>query len=392
MKCLRKYWIWSLCCMLLLTACSPARSQSSPQAEQETVLEPVRRTEPEAETEAVLSESAPESVGPEKFVPPKLDQPTETPLDFPAPGEIRTLAAVGLGSCLVIAPDGDLVGWGPCERAEFPGYHDPLSFEERRVFLKNIQQVYKSFSTSAALDRDGNFLVWSTPQDRELGHTSAQSTEYPEVYLAMDQLRMADIGMGYAAVIREDGSLWVWGRNMFGQLGDGTCEDSSVPRKMLDNAAFVFCNLFETFVITKDHKLYAAGFGGSTLRCIAMGAVEVNTLSSEGYSVLTTDGRVYQCRSARTGPEDTSDVILYDLCAENAKRLLPGGYVDTDGTFWFLSAGQPPVRVADHVVDYIYYNGDENTGLLVGEDGILREIDCKTLEEVCCWPLAELVP
>ena len=34
------------------------------------------------------------------------------------------------------------------------------------------------------------------------------------------------------AGIKADGSLWVWGRNMFGQIGNGTYEDSNVPVKI----------------------------------------------------------------------------------------------------------------------------------------------------------------
>ena len=387
MKPLLTYWFAILACILLLTACAP------PQAETDTAMEAPSEAaaDMKSDAEAAPSETVPEPEDPEAFVPPKLDQPTENPLEFPDPTECSTLAAGNWGTCMIVAPNGDLVGWGINERAEFPGFYTALSFEERRVFLQNIRQVYKSFSISAALDRAGNLLVWSSSQSLGQGHAYAQATDHPEVFLAMDQVRMADIGMYYAAVIREDGSFWVWGTNMFGQLGDGTLTDCPQPRKMLDNAAFVYCDDFNTFVVTEDHALYAAGaMAGPTLRRIATGVVEVNTLSDGGFSVLTTDGRVYQCRSARTGPEDTNDVILYNLCAENAQRLLPGGYVDTDGAFWFLSSGQPPTRVLENVVAKSGYT--EETFLCLTADGMLRELEYETLEEVWNWPLAEIVP
>ena len=202
---------------------------------------------------------------------------------------------------------------------------------------------------------------------------------------------MADIGMGYVAAIREDGSLWVWGsRNFYGQMIDDSLEDIPEPRKLLDNAAFVYCDLLDTFVVTEDHELYAIGcVAGSTLRCIATGVVEVNKIGG-GFSVLTTDGRVYQCRSARTGPEDPNDEILYELRAENAQHLLPGGYVDTDGTLWFLPADQPPVRVLDNVVERSALGDD--TFLCQTSDGMLRELERETFEEVWSWPMEEISP
>ena len=41
-------------------------------------------------------------------------------------------------------------------------------------------------------------------------------------------------GGGHSCAIREDGTVWCWGRNDFGQLGDGTAADSSLPVKVPD--------------------------------------------------------------------------------------------------------------------------------------------------------------
>src|SRR5437773_1950231 len=36
-------------------------------------------------------------------------------------------------------------------------------------------------------------------------------------------------GSAHACAIRNDGTVWCWGRNDFGQLGDGNATDSTVP-------------------------------------------------------------------------------------------------------------------------------------------------------------------
>ena len=38
--------------------------------------------------------------------------------------------------------------------------------------------------------------------------------------------------MTHAAVLKNDGTLWVWGDNKYGELGDGTTKCSVVPKEI----------------------------------------------------------------------------------------------------------------------------------------------------------------
>ncbi len=54
---------------------------------------------------------------------------------------------------------------------------------------------------------------------------------------AEDTKKVIEIALGYqnSAAILEDGSLWMWGNNRWGQLGDGTTIDQYSPIKVMDN-------------------------------------------------------------------------------------------------------------------------------------------------------------
>ena len=42
-------------------------------------------------------------------------------------------------------------------------------------------------------------------------------------------------GYNYKMAIKNDGTLWGWGGNEYGQLGDGTTEDRHTPVKIMDS-------------------------------------------------------------------------------------------------------------------------------------------------------------
>jgi len=69
-------------------------------------------------------------------------------------------------------------------------------------------------------------------------------------------------------VIDSDRTLWAWGYNTVGQLGDGTTEARLSPVRIMDNVAYITSNYFidhgwvsfiNTFVITNDGELYGWG-------------------------------------------------------------------------------------------------------------------------------------
>ena len=59
--------------------------------------------------------------------------------------------------------------------------------------------------------------------------------------------------------IKKDGTLWGWGGNNNGQLGDNTTKDRLLPYKIMDNVASVQANDYRIFAIKKDRTLYGWG-------------------------------------------------------------------------------------------------------------------------------------
>ena len=54
-------------------------------------------------------------------------------------------------------------------------------------------------------------------------------------------------GYRHSMVIKEDGSLWAWGENSYGQLGDGTTTDSKIPVKNHGWCEGIFTYVYTSF-------------------------------------------------------------------------------------------------------------------------------------------------
>ena len=64
------------------------------------------------------------------------------------------------------------------------------------------------------------------------------------------------LGTNHSMAIMSDGSLWGWGQNEKGQLGDGTTEDRLYPVRIMDNVIQVSAGNMHTAAIKNDGSLW----------------------------------------------------------------------------------------------------------------------------------------
>ncbi len=83
-------------------------------------------------------------------------------------------------------------------------------------------------------------------------------------------------GNYHAAAIKTDGTLWVWGRNNYHQLGNGTIVDVFVPTQVGTNTNWksVVCTNVATMALTTDGTLFSWGYNG-------VGQLGLNSLTDQ---------------------------------------------------------------------------------------------------------------
>jgi alpha-tubulin suppressor-like RCC1 family protein len=81
-----------------------------------------------------------------------------------------------------------------------------------------------------ALRRDGTVLAWGDDSSGQLGNGSTHGSRLRATRIAgLPAASGIAAGQVHGLVLGTDGSVWAWGSNSNGQLGNGTTVDSSVP-------------------------------------------------------------------------------------------------------------------------------------------------------------------
>jgi alpha-tubulin suppressor-like RCC1 family protein len=90
--------------------------------------------------------------------------------------------------------------------------------------------VYVGSQNTAAVKTDGTLWVWGYNNAGQLGNSSTVDTSSPtQVAGGGTTWRQASTSAQSTAAIRTDGTLWTWGTNTYGQLGTGTTSNYSSP-------------------------------------------------------------------------------------------------------------------------------------------------------------------
>lgn len=100
--------------------------------------------------------------------------------------------------------------------------------------LDEIQSISAAASSAAALTKDGRVFAWGSNNTGQFGNGLISNTKssVPLWIYRITDVKQISVGNGYMAAIKSDGTVWTWGRNTEGQLGDGTLVNQLVPTKI----------------------------------------------------------------------------------------------------------------------------------------------------------------
>ncbi|MBR4131715.1 MAG: S-layer homology domain-containing protein, partial [Oscillospiraceae bacterium] len=165
--------------------------------------------------------------------------------------------AAGEEMSLFVKSDYSLWGMGSSMCAELGS----LSFDNVLSPVRILDGVRAASSSSGLLIKtDGAAYefgeIWQK-ENKEYGHKDYQRR--PSAQKILDGAAAVESGRLLRYVIQTDGSLWSWGTNFYGQLGDGTDTGRSTAKKILAGVTAVSTNGYSTLALKSDGTLWAWG-------------------------------------------------------------------------------------------------------------------------------------
>jgi alpha-tubulin suppressor-like RCC1 family protein len=160
-------------------------------------------------------------------------------------------AVAGKSHVLVLKSDGTVWGWGANDNGQL-GTGD-TDIRNAPVWVGSLEGI-SAISTgangnSAAIDMDRNVWTWG----------EGEGSLIPTVKEGMNNAKQALCGDGFYTVLKTDGTVWTWGVNDKGQLGDGTTEARTEPKQVLDGIMTITVGEKFTVALGNDGSLYTWG-------------------------------------------------------------------------------------------------------------------------------------
>jgi len=111
-----------------------------------------------------------------------------------------------------------------------------IAFDVNTVFgapdNSSVYMVSTGVNHYAALKSNGTVWTWGQNSLGQLGNGTTTSSSVPVKVEGLSDIISVAAGQDFTAALKNDGTVWAWGNNASGQLGDETTENRSLPIKV----------------------------------------------------------------------------------------------------------------------------------------------------------------
>jgi uncharacterized repeat protein (TIGR01451 family) len=176
----------------------------------------------------------------------------------------------------------------------------------QQVAFGGVKAIAVGRDYTMAIRTDGTLWGWGENLSGQLGNGTRNSTPTPMQVSGLSNVVSVAGSNGFTLASLSDGTVWAWGFNGYGQLGDGTNTERLTPVQVsgLTNVVAVSAGSFFGVALKSDGTVWAWGAAGalgnnttagSNVPVQASGLTNVRAISARGDHTLAlkTDGTVW---------------------------------------------------------------------------------------------------
>ena len=138
-----------------------------------------------------------------------------------------------------------------------------LCLMDTRTAAAVTSQIAAGASHNVALKSDGTVWTWGANGSGQLGNGSTMDSPIPVQVNTLSGITMVAAGGVHSVALKSDGTLWTWGYNGAGELGNGTTTNSSTPVQVLTGVKVIAAGFFHTAAVKNDGSVWTWGNNSS---------------------------------------------------------------------------------------------------------------------------------
>lgn len=277
--------------------------------------------------------------------------------------ELTDIISLSAGSTanLVLKNDGTVWAWGDNYYGQLGNGTTNSNYNNEPVQVRNLTDVISVSASdyySMALKKDGTVWVWGDNKDGCLtGNDKNSKVSIPVKINGLFNVIAIATGGAHRVVLKKDGTVWAWGNNSSGQLGENGGYTSKIPVKVkgLTDVKSVAAGGMHTIALKNNGTVWTWGSnwqgqlgndlegfsekpvqvkGLINIKNIAAGCVSTAVVKSDGTvwewgSRIAVDKDYYAIRnSIPVQVKDLTDMVSVSTGVSHSAAL------KNDGTVW----------------------------------------------------------
>ncbi len=167
---------------------------------------------------------------------------------------------------LALKSDGTVLAWGYNSYGQLgDGTNSNQYFPNKVQYLENVINLAAGYNHSLAIKNDGTVWAWGDNGNGQLGDDGINyRSSFPIQVTKLDDIIAIDSNNNYSLALRNDGTIWAWGDNWQGQLGDGTTTNKKSPIQVtaLSKAIAIAAGGSHSLALVNDREIWAWGYNG----------------------------------------------------------------------------------------------------------------------------------